>query len=198
MALWASGRERDARFVISSTFLDFCRNGSLLCENNATCVNRPDISDFACDCPTPYYDRYCERCSLFSLSLLRSLTSRCFLVSVGLTYRLLLVNYSNLTSPGVTFLTSVINQTIVNITRDVVFSTSIIIIGKVFLAKSHPMNITSVDFSPAGDVTLSVIGTNLSVPQFNLALINRANTKWTAGPYLVLHNQSSLAPFQSS
>lgn len=43
-------------------YLDFCRNGSLLCRNNATCINRPDLRDFACNCSEPYYGRFCENC----------------------------------------------------------------------------------------------------------------------------------------
>ena len=60
------------------------------------------------------------------------------------------------------------------------------------------MNTTSIHFSPAGDVTLSVIGQNFSIPQFDLALLNQANNNWTAGPYIVLYNQTSLVPIQSS
>ena len=43
-------------------FIDYCRNGSLLCRNNATCINRPDLADFACNCTNPYYGRLCEYC----------------------------------------------------------------------------------------------------------------------------------------
>ena len=44
--------------------IDFCRNSSLLCQNNATCVNRPDLRDFSCNCSDPYYGRYCENCNI--------------------------------------------------------------------------------------------------------------------------------------
>ncbi|CAF4975152.1 unnamed protein product, partial [Rotaria socialis] len=55
--------------------LNFCRNGSLLCQNNATCINRPDLLDFSCSCTNPYYGRYCQK------------------FNVG--YTMYLLNYSN-------------------------------------------------------------------------------------------------------
>ncbi|CAF4549618.1 unnamed protein product [Rotaria sp. Silwood1] len=87
--------------------LDFCRNNSLLCRNNATCVNRPDLRDFSCNCTDLYYGRYCEN------------------FAIG--YKLFLLNYSNETSPSLPILISTINQTIINITNGSVIATNIII-----------------------------------------------------------------------
>lgn len=99
-------------------------------------------------------------------------------ISVGIGYRLFLVNFSNLTSPGNSFLIASINQTIINITRGAVIATNIII-------------------SPSGEVTLVVTGRNYSIPELELALLNRANSNWTAGPYLVTYNRTDLIPIQS-
>jgi len=52
-------------------------------------------------------------------------------------------------------------------------------------------------FSPAGDVTVSIIGKNYSIPQFEVPLNNLANNNWTVGPYLVSFNQTNLVPIQS-
>jgi len=52
-------------------------------------------------------------------------------------------------------------------------------------------------FSPAGEVTVSVTGTNYSIPQFELPLINSINNNLTVGPYLVAYNQTSLVPITS-
>ncbi|UJR30132.1 hypothetical protein I4U23_017673 [Adineta vaga] len=87
--------------------LDFCRNGSLLCRNNASCINRPDLQDFACNCTDPYYGRLCE--------------------NFGRAYKIFLTNYSNETSPGIPTLISQINQTIINMTNGGVIATSITI-----------------------------------------------------------------------
>ncbi|CAF1111478.1 unnamed protein product, partial [Adineta ricciae] len=86
---------------------DFCRNGSLLCRNNASCINRPDLQDFACNCTDPYYGRLCE--------------------NFGRAYKMYLTNYSNDTSPGLPTLISQINQTIINMTNGGVIATSIVI-----------------------------------------------------------------------
>jgi hypothetical protein len=49
-----------------------------------------------------------------------------FLILVGpVTYQFVLVNYSNLTSPGIPTLTSIINQTIINMTSGSVIATNI-------------------------------------------------------------------------
>ncbi|CAF3707629.1 unnamed protein product [Rotaria sordida] len=87
--------------------LDFCRNGSLLCRNNATCINRPDLRDFSCNCTDLYYGRYCE--------------------NFAIAYKLFLLNYSNETSPGLPILIAILNQTIINITNGSVIATNIII-----------------------------------------------------------------------
>lgn len=66
-------------------FSDFCRNGSLLCRNNATCINRPDLRDFACNCTDPYYGRFCENCSLSIYSfLLFMITILCLSSWIGI------------------------------------------------------------------------------------------------------------------
>ncbi|CAM4752695.1 unnamed protein product [Rotaria magnacalcarata] len=87
--------------------LNFCLNGSLLCQNNATCINRPDLLDFSCSCTDPYYGRYCE--------------------NFNIVYTMYLLNYSNETSPGSPILIANINQTIINITNGSVIATSITI-----------------------------------------------------------------------
>jgi hypothetical protein len=51
--------------------------------------------------------------------------------------------------------------------------------------------------SPAGEVSLTVIGKNYSIPQFEIPLINQANNNWTVGPYLVSFNQTNLISIQS-
>ena len=50
-----------------------------------------------------------------------------FSISVGLGYRFYLVNYTNVTSPGVPTLISILNQTIINITNGSVIANSITI-----------------------------------------------------------------------
>ena len=62
---------------------------------------------------------------------------------------------------------------------------------------SHLKNVF-VDFSPSGDVTVTVVGTNYSVPQLQLPLINLVNNNWTVGPFLVQFNQTALIPIESS
>jgi hypothetical protein len=52
-------------------------------------------------------------------------------------------------------------------------------------------------FSPAGEVTISVTGTNYSVPQFELPLFNSIKNNLTVGPFLLAYNQTSLVPIQS-
>lgn len=42
-----------------------------------------------------------------------------------------------------------------------------------------------------------VTGRNFSVPQFELALLDRANNNWTVGPYLVTYNRSDIIPIIS-
>jgi len=51
--------------------------------------------------------------------------------------------------------------------------------------------------SPAGEVSVSVIGKNYSIPQFEIPLMNQANNNWTVGPYLVSFNQTNLISIQS-
>jgi hypothetical protein len=49
-----------------------------------------------------------------------------FFVSVGpVTYRFVLLNYTNATSPGIPTLISLVNQTIINITNGGVIATNI-------------------------------------------------------------------------
>lgn len=63
---------------------------------------------------------------------------------------------------------------------------------------SHCSSIYFVYLSPSGDVTVTVVGTNYSVPQLQGPLINLVNNNWTVGPFLVRFNQTNLIPIESS
>ena len=62
---------------------------------------------------------------------------------------------------------------------------------------SNCSNIFFIHFSPSGDVTVTVVGTNYSVPQLQGPLINLINNNWTVGPFLVRFNQTNLIPIES-
>jgi hypothetical protein len=49
----------------------------------------------------------------------------CFILVGPVDYKFILVNYTNLTSPGTPTLISIINQTIINITHGSVIATNI-------------------------------------------------------------------------
>jgi hypothetical protein len=54
-----------------------------------------------------------------------------------------------------------------------------------------------INSSPSGQVSVVVTGTNYSIPDFQTPLINKINSNWTVGPYLVSYNQTSLATILS-
>ncbi|CAF0850468.1 unnamed protein product [Adineta steineri] len=136
---------------------DFCRNGSLLCRNNATCINRPDLQDFACNCTDPYYGRLCE--------------------NFGRAYRIFLLNYSNETSPGIPTLVAMINQTIINMTNGGVIATSISIgpsgeVNIIVAGKNYSIPDFELPFTDKLKSNLTIGPYNVAFNQTNLIPIN--------------------------
>jgi len=118
------------------------------------------------------------------------------LILVGpIVYTFVLLNYSNATSPGLPILIAIVNQTIINITNGSVTATNITIRyyekKKIF---SYKILVYS---SPTGQVSVSIIGTNISIPQFELPLVNSINNNLTIGPYFLSFNQTNIISIQS-